>query len=115
MFYIDNETQTIDKYDMAKFMDFTDDGVFDCINSYFLYQIPKLPLSGQYTVRKEEGRPDLLAYNIYGDTQYWWILMWYNSFIKPQDIKNGITIKYPSISAIEQLYLTASLNKKVNS
>lgn len=113
MYYIDNETQTTDKYDMAKFIEFADDGVFDCLNSYFLYQIPLLPLIGYYTIRTEENRPDLLSYTLYGDTQYWWIIMHYNNLLKPQDLKSGVIIKYPSLSSIEQLYLSASLNKKV--
>jgi len=113
MFYIDNETVTNDKYDMAKFMDFSDEGVFDSLNSYMLYQIPRLPLAGQYTLKKHENRPDLISYDIYGDMQYWWIIMWYNHFVKPQDFKIGRVIKFPSISAVEQLYLNASLLKKV--
>ena len=113
MYYIDNETITIDKYDMAKFLEFDEDGVFDCLSSYFLSEIPKLPLSGNYTLRAEEERPDLLSYNIYGDTQYWWILLWYNNMLKPQDLKVGTIIKYPSLSSIEQLYMNASLYQKV--
>jgi len=113
MFYIDNDTVTTDKYDMAKFMEFGEDGVFDSLSSYMLYQIPMLPIAGYYTLRTEENRPDMLAFNIYGDTQYWWVLMWYNNFLKPQDLKVGVKIKYPSMSAIEQLYMAASLNQKV--
>ena len=113
MFYIDNETVTNDKYDLAKFMDFEENGVFDSLNSYLLYQIPSLPVAGYYTLRKEQNRPDILSYNIYGDTQYWWILLWYNHFLKPQDLKSGIKIKFPSLSAIEQLYLNASLREKL--
>lgn len=113
MFYLDNNTVTTDKYDMAKFMDFDEYGVFDSLNSYMLYQIPLLQTIGYYTLRTEMNRPDMLAYNIYGDTQYWWVLMWYNNLLKPQDLKAGMKIKYPSLSAIEQLYMTASLNEKV--
>lgn len=113
MFHIDLDTQTSDKYDMAKFLDFGEDCVFNCLNSYFLYRIPKLPLAGYYVVRKEIGRPDMLSYNLYGDTQYWWILMWYNNMLKPQDLTSGITIKYPTLSNIEQLYMDATLQQKV--
>ena len=113
MFYIDNETATTDKYDLAKFMEFGEDCVFDCLNSYMLYQIPKLPAVGYYTIRREVNRPDLLSYNLYGDTQYWWIILWYNNMVKPQDLKAGIVIKYPSLSNVEQLYMNASLQQKV--
>ena len=112
MFYIDNELNTVRKYDMVKFVELTEDGVFDSLNSYFLYQIPKLPTVGYYTIRAEDKRPDMLSYRIYGETQYWWVLMWYNNFLKPQDLKIGAVIKYPSISAVEQLYMNASLLQK---
>ena len=112
MFYIDLETAFRDRFDLAKFMDYTDDGVFDPLNSYMLYQIPLLPAIGTYTIRKEAGRPDNLAWAIYGDTQYWWVLMWYNSIYKPEDLKVGLKINYPSLSAIEQLYMNASVYQK---
>lgn len=112
MFYIDLETSFTDRFDLAKFLDFTDDGVLDPLNSYMLYQIPLLSSIGTYTIRKEEKRPDLLAYNIYGDTQYWWVLMWYNSLYSVDDLRVGLEINYPSISAIEQLYLNSSLLQK---
>ena len=38
--------------------------------------------------------------------------MWYNKIYKPEDLKVGTKIKYPSISSIEQLYMNASLYQK---
>lgn len=113
MFYIDLDTKTTDKFDMAKFLDFSNDGVFDVLNSFMLYQIPRLPEVGIYTVRtKEENRPDLLSHILYQDTQYWWVIMWYNSILNPYDLKTGTKIKYPSLSAIQQLYMDGSLLQK---
>ena len=112
MFYIDQDTITTDRYDLAKFIDFTDDGVFDVLNSYMLLEIPQLPYVGIYTIKREAERPELLSYNLYGDTQYWWVIMWYNSLLKPQDITTGLEIKYPSLSSLEQLYMNASLQQK---
>lgn len=114
MFYINNENPSTDKYDLSKFIEMDDNGVFDSLNSYFLYQIPNLPIAGSFVVKNGAERPDLLSYQIYGDVQYWWVVMWYNHFIKPRDIKIGAVIKFPSLSSIEQLYLQASLNKKVS-
>lgn len=113
MFYVDLETTLIDRFDLAKFLDFTNDGVFDPLNSYLLYQIPRLTAIGTYTIRKEAKRPDLLAYNIYGDTQYWWVLMWYNSLYSVDDLRVGLNINYPGINDIEELYLNATLLQKV--
>ena len=112
MYYLNNDIQTIDKYDMSKFMDMADDGVFDCLTSYFLYQIPQLPIYGYYKIKVEENRPDLLSFNLYGDTQYWWIIMWYNHFLSPYDLTVGKEIKYPSLSNINQMYVNASLLRK---
>lgn len=114
MFYIDNDNNSTDKYDLSRFIDMDDKGAFDVLNSYFLYQLPKLPAAGSFVVQTEANRPDMLSYKIYGATQYWWVVMWYNHLLQPKDIRNGMTVRYPSLSAIEQLYLQASLNKKVN-
>ena len=113
MYYIDNETNTTDKFDMAKFIELGDDGVFDSLNSYMLYAIPKLPSVGTYKVRVEAGAPDYLAKSIYNDEQYWWILMWYNHILHPEDLVVGLEISYPSIGDIQQLYTNASLYQKV--
>lgn len=113
MFYINNELNTTEKYDLAKFIELDDNGLFDSLNSFVLFQIPKLPIGGTHIIRSEENHPDFLSYNIYGDTQYWWILMWYNHLIKPQDLKAGLEINYPSLLSIEQMYRDAALLKKV--
>lgn len=112
MYYIDLDTKTIDRFDLAKFMDFTNDGVFDPLTSYLLLEIPRLSPIGEYVIRKEEKRPDLLSFSLYGDTQYWWVLMWYNTLYKPEDLTVGLKIKYPSLSAVEQLYMNASVYQK---
>lgn len=113
MFFIDNETKTFDKFELSKFMDFQDDLVFDCLNSFMLLSIPKLPYIGYVTVTsKEENRPDMLSYTIYGTTQYWWIVMLYNNLLSPYDIKIGQKVYYPSSNNLEQLYTQASLNQK---
>lgn len=113
MFYLDNETKTQDKYDMAKFLDFDESGTFDCLNSYMLYALPNLPSAGYYTLTTSDvNRPDMLSFNIYGRTQYWWILMHYNSLSHPSDLKLGLTISFPSLGTIEQLYLNMSLQQK---
>jgi hypothetical protein len=112
MFFIDNETRTTDKFDMAKFIDFDTEGLFNTLNSFMLYQIPKLQEAGWHTIRKEECHPEYLSYTLYGSLQYWWILMLYNGLLNPKDLKVGLKIKYPNLAAIEQLYLQASINQK---
>jgi len=114
MFYIDNDLNTIDKFDMMKFLELGEDMVVDSLSSYMLYEIPLLPVHGYYKITTEMGNPPMLSHNIYGDVQYWWILMWYNQLLSPNDLTVGLEIKYPALGSIEQLYLNASLQQKVS-
>jgi hypothetical protein len=54
--------------------------------------------------QKYEKRPDLLAYDLYGDSDLWWVFTIYNrnKILNPiYDFKEGMTIRVPnSISAI---------------
>lgn len=111
MFYINNDLETKTRFDMIKFLNFDVDNI-DCLGSYMLLNIPNLPMQGTYTIMSEEKRPDLLSYSIYEDTQYWWILMWYNSITSIEELKSGITLGYPSINAIQDLYTRASKYQK---
>lgn len=114
MYYINNDIITTEKFDMIKFMELGEDMVADSLSSYVLYQIPYLPIYGYYTITTQcEKRPDYLSYILYGDTQYWWILMWYNNILSPTDLKAGTKIKYPGIGAIEQLYMNTSVKEKL--
>ena len=112
MFYIDNDLDLAEKFDYTKFMERIDD-VYDPLNSYMLYAIPKLPLSGYYTITTQEKRPDLISYELYGDTQYWWIILWYNHLSNPMQLVTGLTIGYPNINNLEALYMNGSINQKV--
>lgn len=115
MYYINNDIITTEKFDMIKFMELGDDMVVDSLSSYVLYQIPYLPIYGNYTIDNTTAeRPDLLSHILYGDTQYWWILMWYNHLLSPKDLKVGLRINYPGIGSIEQLYMNTSVMEKLN-
>lgn len=104
MFYIDLDNTYKTRYDMAKFMNFDVDN-YEMLTSYFLTELMKLESSGNRVIVNEVQRPDLLSYNIYGSTQYWWILMEYNKLTDPSDLVAGLTINYPTLSQLEELYL----------
>lgn len=112
MFYLNDEVDTPVRFDMLNFFDNSGDW-YDPLNSFFAENLPKLNYVGEYIVTYEEKRPDLLSYNLYEDTQYWWIIMWYNSILNINDLVSGTIIKYPSKAAIEDLYINASTYKKV--
>ena len=46
-----------------------------------------------------DGRPDLISYDVYGTTSYWWLVCASNNIIDPfEELKAGKTIKLPIIS-----------------
>ena len=74
------------------------------INKYFLdlYEPPMTPdLENYKTITldsKYNYRPDLLAYDLYGQSELWWIFTFYNrDTIKNPiyDFKSGTQIKIP--------------------
>jgi len=103
MFYLNtNETFSKDRFNIRRFVEYKDN-LFDFINSQFLIELNKLSVFGQKQVVAEESRPDLLSYNIYGTTDLWWILLYYNNLVSPTDLKYGMIIKYPSLEDVELL------------
>lgn len=88
---------------MAKFVNPAYD-VVDWLSSYFIDRVKMIPIFGEIEVQGEGGKPDLLSYHIYGKTQYWWIILVYNNLLNVEDLKEGMLIKYPSTSQLEELY-----------
>ena len=116
MFYLNLEKKK-ERYDISKFMEFMENE-YDILSSYFITKIKELQPIGVFKVSLvEEYRPDLLSYKAYEDTQYWWILLQYNNILSFEDITLNKEIKFPSISAIEDLFFILkttenSLNSK---
>lgn len=111
MYYINNELASETRYDMSKFMEYVD-GCYCILDSYLCSQVKNIPYSGVLTVTSQAGRPDLVSYDIYGSTQYWWVIMLYNDISSPQDLVVGMPISFPSISSLENLYFTLSTKQK---
>lgn len=111
MFYLNNDLNTITRYDFVKFIEFNKDNL-DPLTSYFLYELKNIPYTEELTIISEDKRPDLLSYNLYGTTQYWWIIMLYNNILSINDLVPGLRIKKPSLSAIESFYVNASILQK---
>jgi len=52
---------------------------------------------------RHQYRPDLLSYDIYGNSKYWWVLALLNrnQLQDPiRDLKTGMTIRYVDISSM---------------
>ena len=53
------------------------------------------------------GRPDLISYKIYGTTNYWWFIMWYNGVGDVwNDLRDMMVIKYPSQNKLSEALRT---------
>ncbi len=112
-FFINLEKDTEKRYDLSKFLEFSDN--YDPLTSSFTNNLISLPAGGEYTLQGEDSRPDLLSYHVYGDTQYWWVLLMYNSVIDYSELKTGTKIKYPNITDLESLYFSLKSQEIGNS
>ena len=109
MFKINYDLYPEKRFDMAKFMPFAEG--FDMLDSTLISQILSMPAVGNYTIRVEEKRPDLLSWNLYKDTQYWWILLIFNNFSTPDELTLGKEVRYFSANDLENIYF--SLNSVI--
>jgi hypothetical protein len=104
-YYINLTDEFPVRYDTGKFLEFNQD-VYDLLNSHFSNNIAALPFEGFYIIQGTEARPDLISFEIYGETMYWWILLIYNNIVNFEDLIEGYRVDYPSITDIEELYFT---------
>lgn len=76
--------------------------VTESISSFLQHELMSLPVAGTYLIsRGEEFRPDLIAYRIYGESSYWWLLMKYNRLTHIRQVVNGLKLIYPRISDVD--------------
>lgn len=104
MFYLNTDIDSPERYDISRFMRFTDD--FDILDSHLIHTLKTLEVGGTFKVSSEVGRPDILSGKIYGDIQFWWIIMLYNEIQSTEDIVAGMQIRYPLKSALENYYFS---------
>lgn len=112
MFYISDDIESIDRYGLQKLIEYNKVGDFNTLNSVFLTELRNTPL--QSYVTSQDERPDLLAYKIYGDTQFAWILMVYNNCFDFTDgtFSSGSQIKYPAPEDLEKIIFTLKARKR---
>jgi hypothetical protein len=74
-----------------------------------IWQPRPIPAAGDdfdYTIQAQYNyRPDLLAYDIYGDSKLWWVFMQRNVDIIADpifDFRSGVTIKLPKKTQLLQ-------------
>jgi len=104
LFFINLEVESEERYDMAKFLEYTDN--FDPLNTAMFEDIKKLAHGGDFIVTGEEGRPDLVSFKIFGDTQYWWVILLYNAKTNVDAIAEGDRLRFPDLNALEDLFFS---------
>jgi hypothetical protein len=109
-FFIDLQNDYKERFAMGKFMEFIDDN-FDPLTSFMLNSLKDLKPKGRLKVDGTAKRPDVLAYQTYGDVQYWWVLMCYNGWLSVDDIINGEEFNYPDIAELDDLYFTLKIRQ----
>lgn len=109
-FFIDLQNDYTERFAMGKFMEFIDDN-FDPLTSYMLNTLRELKPKGKLKIEGTSCRPDSISYQVYGDVQYWWILMSYNGWLSVDDIINGNDFSYPDITDLDDLYFTLKLRQ----
>lgn len=108
MFALDPDRKTTVRLDRSRFMAWHDDlQCYDPANSRLWQTLHRLPPGGpnageegRVTARKD-ARPDLLSYDAYGDTQYWWVILVYNDLTSFSDVKAGESYRYPRLTALD--------------
>lgn len=111
-FFFDDTFKSDTRYDLAKLVNYDDTNGFDILDSYFIGKLLKLESTRTYTVTGKEIRPELISYEVYGHTQYWWILMIYNDIWDELELVSGTVLNIPSLPDMEDLYF--SLKAKSN-
>lgn len=96
------------RFDISKFVPWTDIAGFDYLRSYFCQQLGYIPSDNDFEIITEEGRVDLIANAMYEGTylptQYWWIILMYNGIYDLSELKTGCRLKAPNLENLEDLY-----------
>lgn len=72
----------------------------DLANSTLLYMLDKETEYLEYTITRYERRIDLISIDIYGSSDYSWIVM-YTNRIKISELVRGVKLKYIPINRLQ--------------
>lgn len=103
LFFINLGANTENRYDQENFLKWNADN-YDVVTSDFLLELKNIESGGQYTIQGAESRPDIISNDIYGDTQYWWLILVYNNITAVDQLTNGLEIQYPRVDLLEDYY-----------
>ena len=64
-------------------------------NRISLFVVTK-PIRYYQITRYEDQRPDVICNNIYGDTDFWWVLLLFNDIVDVfTELREGLILKVP--------------------
>jgi len=109
-FFINLDIEREDRYAFAKFLDYQEQE-FDPLTAKFLSALRLLPVQGQLQIGALENRIDLISNEIYGETQFWWIIMEFNNLQDPEVIPANTMLNYPSIIDLELLFFNLNADR----
>lgn len=99
--------KTAKRFDMMRYMAFRE-GYYDAVSSYFLQEARMLPAIGLYKITDVPFRPDMISFDLYGDTQYWWLVMLYNDEIFLEKLTQGRKLSYFALGDLDRLFYSAT-------
>lgn len=94
------------KYDLEKFLEFKVD-TYDVLCSPFLDGLKKLPVWRYYKVEEGFREIDQIAYQVYGNLFYAWLIQYYNDTIE-EVFPDGTILNLFSEFDLEELYSNIS-------
>ena len=80
------------------------DGVPDIANSTLLYYLDRYEDRKRYTITRYEYRMDLIAEDIYGKSDYSWILMYINRITSLGELILGKQIEYIPMGGLDYIF-----------
>jgi hypothetical protein len=109
-FFINTEIEDVQRFDLSRFMLYDED-VFEPITANIFDGLRELPAGGQYTVNGKEARPDLVSFDIYGSTQYYWVIMVYNGLQSFNEIVHSQELTFPSLAVLEDFFFNLKVQQ----
>lgn len=95
-----------ERFSPEKFMEFKGDS-YDMLCSPFLDGLRQLPVWRYYKVDEGARDIDLIAYQVYGNLFYGWLIQFYNDTIE-ETFKDGTILNLFSEEDLEELYQNIS-------
>jgi len=113
MYYINIEDNFLTRFDLAKFLNY-ENNCYDVLTSYVLENICDLSIFETNRLQVEEQRPDLISWNTFDTTQYWWVIMLFNNFIFLDELVDNVKYNIPSLSELEDMYFSLKSLEQLN-